>query len=100
MTRLGLAPIPGVGADFDPLLHEALALAPVSDPALDGKVLMVHSEGWRVKGKVIQAAQVIVAKFEAPAATDDGDEPAATPADAAAADAPADPPAGESNGEA
>lgn len=84
MTRLGLERIPTTGHDFDPNHHDALALTPVTDPRLDGKVLMVHSEGWRVKGKVIQPAQVIVGKHDPPAATDDGEEP--TPAPAAAPD--------------
>jgi len=79
MTRLGLERIPTTGTDFDPSMHEALALTPVADPRLDGKVLMVHSEGWRVKGKVIQPAQVIVGKHEPPPKTDDGED---RPADA------------------
>lgn len=80
MTRLGLERIPSNGADFDPLIHEALALTPVDDPRLDGKVLIVHSEGWRVKGKVIQPAQVIVGKHEPPpAVADDGEEAPAPP---------------------
>lgn len=62
LTRLGLERIPGVGAPFDPNLHEALALAPVPDPAQDGTVLMVHIDGYHVKGRVIQASQVVVGK--------------------------------------
>lgn len=65
MARLGLEEVPGVGSSFDPAVHEALALQPVTDPAEDGKVLMVYSAGWRLSGKVLQAAQVVVGKHEA-----------------------------------
>ncbi len=64
MTQLGLEEIPGEGAVFDPNLHEALAVTPVSDSDQDGKVLMVHTVGYRVNGKVLQAAQVVIGKHE------------------------------------
>lgn len=67
LRRLGLEPIPGVGADFDPNLHEALALMPVSDPAQDGKVLLVHLDGYMVGGRPVQVAQVVVGKHTAEA---------------------------------
>lgn len=66
LENLGLEKIPGEGADFDPTIHEALAVTPVTDPALDGKVLMVHSDGYMVKGKPLQASQVVIGKYEAP----------------------------------
>jgi molecular chaperone GrpE len=64
MEKLGLEEVPGEGANFDPHLHEALAVSPVADAAQDGKVLMVHTSGFMVKGKVLQAAQVVIGKFE------------------------------------
>jgi len=67
MEKLGLEEIPGEGADFDPQVHEALAVTPVTDAAQDGKVLMVHTAGFTVKGKVLQAAQVVIAKHQADA---------------------------------
>jgi len=87
MKRLGLERIPGEGADFDPNLHEALGVTPVSDPAMDGKILHVHTDGYRVKSQVIQASQVIIGKYEqAPtpaenAEPDDGEEPAGAGSD-------------------
>lgn len=68
LTKLGLAEVPGEGAVFDPKYHEALAVMPVDDPAKDGRVLVVHQGGFVVKGKVLQAAQVVIGKHEAPAA--------------------------------
>lgn len=64
LNKLGLEEVPGVGARFDPNVHEALALSPVLDPEQDGTVLMVHSAGYTVGGKVLQAAQVVVGKHE------------------------------------
>lgn len=68
LHRLGLEPVPGVGSHFDPNLHEALAAMPTEDASLDGKVLIVHLEGFQVAGRVVQAAQVVVAKYTAPPA--------------------------------
>ncbi|MCA9494255.1 MAG: nucleotide exchange factor GrpE [Myxococcales bacterium] len=63
LTRLGLEEVPGEGAAFDPQVHEALAVTPVADEAQDGKVLIVHTSGYTVKGKVLQAAQVVIGKY-------------------------------------
>lgn len=63
LERLGLAEVPGVGADFDPQVHEALAVTPVNDPEQDGKVLMVHATGYVVGTKLLQPAQVIIGKY-------------------------------------
>lgn len=64
LAKLGLEEVPGEGATFDPNLHEALAVTPVDDPAKDGKVLVVHTAGYAVKGRVLQPAQVVVGKYQ------------------------------------
>ncbi|MEN0066842.1 MAG: nucleotide exchange factor GrpE [Myxococcota bacterium] len=64
LRKLGLEEVPGVGAPFDPTVHEALAITPVTDPEQDGKVLVVHQNGFVVKGKVLQAAQVVIGKLQ------------------------------------
>ncbi len=63
LRRLGLEEVPGLGSTFDPNIHEALAIAPVSDPALDGKVVDVYATGWRIGTKVLQPAQVVIGKL-------------------------------------
>lgn len=68
LQRLGLEPIPGVGAPFDPKLHEALAVMPVPEAAQDGRVMFVHVDGYMVGGKPIQAAQVVIGKHAPEAA--------------------------------
>lgn len=64
---LGLTEVPGIGSTFDPKVHDALALMPVTDPAQDGKVIAVHSTGWKVGDRVIQPAQVVIGKLQEPA---------------------------------
>ena len=67
LSRLGIEEAPGVGAVFDPNIHEALAVIPVTDPEGDGKILNVHAAGYTVNGKCLQAAQVVVGKYTEPA---------------------------------
>ena len=66
LDDLGLSEVPGEGAVFNPAYHEALAMSPVPDADLDGRVIMVHNAGYMVNGKVLQAAQVIVGQYTAP----------------------------------
>jgi len=58
--KLGLEEVPGRGAKFDPNLHEAIAMTPVTDPALDGVVLDVFSTGYRIGNRLIAPARVII----------------------------------------
>lgn len=67
MKELGLSEVPGEGAAFDPRVHDALAILPVTDPEQDGKIVTVHSTGWCVGDRVIQPAQVVIGKYEEPA---------------------------------
>jgi molecular chaperone GrpE len=67
MEELGLTEVPGMGALFDPNVHDALAVMPVTDPAQDGRVVAVHTNGWAVGDRVIQPAQVVIGKFQEPA---------------------------------
>ena len=64
-VNLGLEEVPGTGAKFDPNLHEALTLVPVTDPALDGVILEVFSSGYRIGGRLIRAARVVVGQSPA-----------------------------------
>lgn len=62
--KLGLEPVPGKGARFDPNLHEALTSMPVTDAALDDVVMEVFAEGYRIGSRLIAPAKVIVGKFQ------------------------------------
>ena len=56
----GLTPIEAMGADFDTDEHEAVAQFPVDDPAKKGKVFDVVQTGYKLNGKVIRFAKVVV----------------------------------------
>lgn len=64
LDKLGLEAVAGVGSTFDPRVHDALAIQPVTDPEQDNTVLMVHEDGYAVNGKVLQAAKVIIGKYQ------------------------------------
>ena len=64
LTKLGFEEVPGEGSPFNPLVHEALAVTPVTDESLDGIVLTVHSVGYAVNGQVLQPARVVVGKYQ------------------------------------
>ena len=57
----GVVPIEGVGAAFNPLEHEALGTEETSEHP-PGHVTQVVRGGYRLHDRVIQAAQVIVAR--------------------------------------
>jgi molecular chaperone GrpE len=67
LHKLGLEEVPGVGSTFDPNVHEAVGVAPVDDPALDNRVVEVHKAGYAVKGRVLDAARVVIGKWQEPA---------------------------------
>jgi molecular chaperone GrpE len=57
----GVAPIEGVGATFNPLEHEALGTEETTDHP-PGFIIQVIRAGYRLHDRVIQPAQVIVAR--------------------------------------
>lgn len=56
----GLTPIEAMGADFDTDEHEAVAQFPVDDEQKKGKVFDVVQTGYKLNGKVIRFAKVVV----------------------------------------
>ncbi len=59
LERFGVEPIPTVGSRFDPHLHEAVGHEPSSEVPADHVVREVR-KGYRVKDRVLRAAQVVV----------------------------------------
>ena len=57
----GLSRIDAVGAQFDPLQHEAVGVVD-SDEHPSGYVVEALRNGYRLRERVIQAAQVVVAR--------------------------------------
>lgn len=62
LSQHGVAHAPALGARFDPALHEAVSLAPVTDPSRDGVVIGVVREGYRAGDELLRAARVVVGK--------------------------------------
>ncbi|HVY46258.1 MAG TPA: nucleotide exchange factor GrpE, partial [Minicystis sp.] len=65
LAGYGLERIEALHRPFDPALHEAVAVAPVDDPALDGVVVDELARGYRVGDRVQRPAVVRVGKLAA-----------------------------------
>lgn len=63
LARMGVSAVPAAGARFDPRLHEAAAMKPVSDPTQDGLVVAVLKEGYLLGERVIRPAVVQVGRL-------------------------------------
>jgi molecular chaperone GrpE len=63
LTKLegfGVARLVALGATFDAALHEAIATAPVEDPAYDGIIVAVVKEGYAIGDDLLRPASVVV----------------------------------------
>jgi molecular chaperone GrpE len=54
--------IDAAGTTFDPLLHEAVSAVPASDAALDGRIVGIVRQGYRIGDEVLRPALVAVAR--------------------------------------
>ena len=61
LGRFGVRRIEGLGASFDPHLHEAMAEVD-DDPSPPGSVVRVLEDGYRIHDRLLRPARVIVAK--------------------------------------
>jgi molecular chaperone GrpE len=59
----GLERVPTVGLPFDAATSEAVAIAPTSDPAQNDLVVEEYRPAYALRGQLIRAAQVRVAKL-------------------------------------
>lgn len=67
LKQFQVEPVPGVGAVFDPQLHEAV-VREVDEAFPDGQILEEYRRGYRYKGRLLRASQVKVsANDEMPA---------------------------------
>jgi molecular chaperone GrpE len=58
----GLERVSAVGTRFDPAIHDAIAIVPVSDPAQDNIVVAEFEPAYKVSGKVVRPAKVQVGR--------------------------------------
>lgn len=61
LEKVGLKPLSGVGEQFDPNFHEALAMEP-SDDVPANVILQEYQKGYMFKDRLIRAAKVVVSK--------------------------------------
>jgi molecular chaperone GrpE len=66
LEGLGVQRIEMGSAGFDPLLHEAVSVVPVNDPAQEGRIVGVVRHGYRIGSEVLRPALVAVAKSTQP----------------------------------
>jgi molecular chaperone GrpE len=69
LVSVGVEPVPAVGLDFDPELHEAVDMIPV-DPEHDGKITKEYSRGYKFGDRLLRAARVQVGKAMAQTASE------------------------------
>lgn len=60
LEQNGVKAIESTGADFNPDLHEAIAMVPVDDEKLKGKVIDTPTKGYTINDKVLRHAKVAV----------------------------------------
>ncbi|MCA9638134.1 MAG: nucleotide exchange factor GrpE [Myxococcales bacterium] len=60
LGKHGIEPVPSVGTPFDPAIHEALQQVDSPDHA-PGTVITEFEKGYRVGGRLLRAARVIIA---------------------------------------
>lgn len=60
LEQNGVKVIDSNGADFDPELHEAIAMVPVTDESQKGKVIDTPTKGYTINDKVLRYAKVAV----------------------------------------
>lgn len=61
LAKRGVSPIDALGTDFDPHVHQAVATEAVGDHR-DGEVLEELRRGYMIRGRLLRAAMVRVAK--------------------------------------
>lgn len=58
----GVKEMASTGADFDPDLHEAVAMVPADETTAKGKVKDTVAKGYMINDKVLRHAKVVVAQ--------------------------------------
>lgn len=60
LEKNGVKPIESTGEAFDPDLHEAIAMVPVDNEEMKGKVIDTPTKGYTINDKVLRHAKVAV----------------------------------------
>lgn len=70
----GLEWIPVVGRPYDPEVAEAVATEMVDDPERHHVVIKDEMRGYRLNGRLVRAARVVVGRYEGPEAVASGED--------------------------
>ncbi len=62
LAARGLEPMESTGKEFNPDEHEAISEVPAPSEDLKGKVVDTVEKGYKLKGKIIRHAKVVVGK--------------------------------------
>lgn len=62
LEQNGVKAMDTTGKDFDPDLHEAIAMVPATEPEQKGKIIDTVSKGYTMNDKVLRHAKVAVAQ--------------------------------------
>lgn len=60
LEQNGVKAIESTGTEFNPDMHEAIAMVPTDDPAQKGKVIDTPTKGYTINDKVLRHAKVAV----------------------------------------
>lgn len=61
LAAAGVEPVPALGEEFDPELHEAVETVSV-DPEMDGRVVAEYTRGYRLGDRLLRPARVKVGR--------------------------------------
>ena len=64
LEALGVRHIDTLGQVFDAAVHEAVSMAPVTDPSQDGLVVAVAREGYAIGDELLRPASVVVGRLD------------------------------------
>jgi molecular chaperone GrpE len=67
LTSVGVEPVPSVGIDFDPEIHEAVDMVPVDGEEQDGKIVAEYQRCYKFGDRLLRPARVQVGKAMAAA---------------------------------
>jgi molecular chaperone GrpE len=63
LAAFGVSRVPALGEPFDALRHEAVATAPVTEPARNGIIVAVVKEGYAIGDELLRPASVVVGEL-------------------------------------
>lgn len=63
LASFGAVRIAALGQPFDAAQHEAVSMAPVTDPSQDGVIVAVLKEGYAMGDELLRPASVVVGKI-------------------------------------